>query len=70
MPNQACAINHLVFLKAVTKAVDEGKNVDVIYLDFAKAFELVPRQQLLETEGGPQWQGLWMGQFHIWCPLG
>ena len=32
----------------MTKAVDEGKNVDVIYLDFAKAFDLGPRQRLLE----------------------
>ena len=44
MPNKSCATNLLVFLETVTKAVDEGKNVDVIYLDFAKAFDLVPRQ--------------------------
>ena len=27
--------------------MDKGKDVDVIYLDFAKAFDLVPRQRLL-----------------------
>ncbi len=30
-----------------TRAVDEGKAVDIIYLDFAKAFDKVPRQRLL-----------------------
>ena len=48
MPNKSCTTNLLAFLESVTKAVDEGKNVDVIYLDFAKAFDLVPRQRLLE----------------------
>ena len=47
MPNKSCTTNLLAFLEAVTKAVDEGKDVDVIYLDFAKAFDLVPRQRLL-----------------------
>jgi hypothetical protein len=32
----------------VTKAVDEGKAVDIFYLDFAKAFDKVPRQRLVK----------------------
>ena len=67
MPNKSCATNLLVFLETVTKAVDEGKNVDVIYLDFAKAFDLVPRQRLLEKlkahgVSGPllRWIGDWL----------
>ena len=27
--------------------LDEGKNVDIIYLDFAKAFDKVPRHMLI-----------------------
>ncbi len=33
--------NVLVFEKAVTRMMDEGLTVDVIYLDFAKAFDSV-----------------------------
>ena len=48
MPKKSCATNLLEFLEKVTKAVDEGRDVDVIYLDFAKAFDLVPKHRLLE----------------------
>jgi retron-type reverse transcriptase len=36
------------FMDFVTKAVDEGKPVDIFYLDFAKAFDKVPRQRLVK----------------------
>jgi len=32
----------------MTHLVDEGKSVDVIYLDFSKAFDTVPNSILLE----------------------
>ena len=35
----------MVFLKEITKWVDEGSPVDVIYLDFQKAFDKVPHQR-------------------------
>ena len=57
MPNKSCTTNLLAFLEAVTKAVDEGKDVDVIYLDFAKAFDLVPRQRLLVKLKAMEWTG-------------
>ena len=67
MPNKSCTTNLLVFLESVTKAVDEGKDLDIIYLDFAKAFDLVPRQRLLEKlkahgVGGEllRWIGDWL----------
>ena len=37
----------LYFLEDVTKLVDEGSPVDIIYLDFKKAFDKVPHQRLL-----------------------
>lgn len=37
----------LIFLDKVTRQVDEGKNLDVIYLDFAKAFDKMPHRRLL-----------------------
>ena len=36
-----------MFLEDVTKWVDEGSQVDIIYLDFFKAFDKVPHQRLL-----------------------
>ena len=37
----------LCFLEDVTKWVDEGSPVEIIYLDFNKAFDKVPHQRLL-----------------------
>ena len=31
----------------ITKCIDEGSQVDIIYLDFQKAFDKVPHQRLL-----------------------
>ena len=45
--NRSCTTNLLEFLEDVTKEVDSGKNVDVVYLDFAKAFDKVPKVRLL-----------------------
>jgi hypothetical protein len=48
MPDRSCASNLVEFMDKVTKAVDEGKSVDIFYLDFAKAFDKVPRQRLVK----------------------
>ena len=37
----------LCFLKEITKWINEGSQVDIIYLDFQKAFNKVPHQRLL-----------------------
>ena len=37
----------LCFLEEITKWIDEGSPVDIIYLDFQKAFDKVPHQRLL-----------------------
>ena len=39
--------NILVFLDKITEWVDQGEMVDVVFLDFAKAFDKVPHQRLL-----------------------
>ena len=50
-----------------TRTVDEGNNLDVVYLDFSKAFDLVPRKWLLSKLkahgfGGPllHWIDKWL----------
>lgn len=47
MTSKSCQTNLLEYLNTLTKLVDEGHDVDVIYLDFAKAFDKVPHQRLL-----------------------
>ena len=46
MPKRSCLTNLLEFLEFVAEAVDRGELVDVIYLDFQKAFDKVPRARL------------------------
>ena len=40
-------INMLCFLEEITKWIDDGSPVDIIYLDFWKAFDKVPHQRFL-----------------------
>jgi len=44
---KSCLSNLLVFLDKVTQCVEDGDDIDVVYLDFAKAFDKVPHQRLL-----------------------
>ena len=44
---RSCLTNLLCFFEEITKWVDEGSPVDVIYLDFKKAFDKVPHQRLI-----------------------
>ena len=37
--------NTLCFLEEITKCIDEGTPVGLIYLDFQKAFDKVPHQK-------------------------
>ena len=45
---RSCLTNLLwFFLEEITKWVDDGSPVDVVYLDFQKAFNKVPHQRLI-----------------------
>ena len=44
---RSCLTNLLSFLDRVTEELDRGGGMDVVYLDFAKAFDKVPHQRLL-----------------------
>ena len=47
MKGRLCLTNLISFYDWVTRLVDEGKAVDVVYLDFSKAFGMVSHSILL-----------------------
>ena len=44
---RSCLTNLLCFFEDITKWVDDWSPVDVIYLDFQKAFDKVPHKRLI-----------------------
>ena len=44
---RSCLTNFFFFFKEITTWVDKGSPVDVIYLDFQKAFDKVTHQRLI-----------------------
>ena len=47
VPHKSCLTNLLEFLEEITKIIDEGHSIDMVYLDFAKAFDKVPHMRLM-----------------------
>jgi hypothetical protein len=48
MSGRSCLTNLLESLESWTAALDEGYGIDVIYLDYRKAFDSVPTRRLME----------------------
>jgi len=48
MQGRSCVTNLLEFFETITKELDGGVPMDVVYLDFAKAFDKVPKMRLME----------------------
>ena len=46
---RSCLTNLLCFLEEITKCVDDGSPVDVVYLDFQKAFDKVPHNTFMSA---------------------
>ena len=48
LPKKSTSTNLIAYLEYITKKLDEGQPVDVLYLDFSKAFDKVPHKRLLQ----------------------
>ena len=61
-PGRSCSTQMLQFFDAVSKELEQANPVDVVYMDFRKAFDTVPHQRLLKklAEYGVS------GKLHSW----
>ncbi|CAM5084709.1 unnamed protein product [Eretmochelys imbricata] len=60
---KSCLTNLIAFYDEITGSVDEGKAVDVLFLDFSKAFDTVSHSILaskLKKYGLDQWTTRWI----------
>ena len=46
VPNRECMTNLLLAMEEWTEAMESGYDIDIIYTDFAKAFDSVPHKRL------------------------
>ena len=56
---KSCVTQLLEFMEEITQAIDNGDEVDIIYLDFCKAFDKVPHRRLLQKLY--PWQSSFLG---------
>ena len=45
---KSCITQLLEFMEDITESIDNGKDVDIVYLDFSKAFDKVAHRRLIK----------------------
>ncbi|PKU34263.1 rna-directed dna polymerase from mobile element jockey-like [Limosa lapponica baueri] len=63
---KSCLTNLIAFYDKVTRSIDVGRVVDIVYLDFSKAFNTVSHSLLLEKPmcyGLDKWSVHWVGNW-------
>ena len=66
MTGRSCTTQLLEVLDVWSRIFEDGDNIDVIYLDFAKAFDTVPHRRLLKMLDGYGIQGkiwIWLHEY-------
>ena len=48
IPGKSCVTQLLETLDEITDAIEQGYDVDIIYLEFCKAFDKIPHQRLMK----------------------
>ena len=66
MAGRSCVTHLLEYLEELSKLVDRGASVDVVYFDFAKAFDKVPIGRLVEKCKGLGIDGNILGWIRSW----
>ncbi|GAB0208570.1 mitochondrial enolase superfamily member 1 [Grus japonensis] len=68
--DKSCLTNLIAFYDNVTCSIDVGQAVDIVYLDFSKAFDTVLHSLLLEKlmhYGLDKWSMQWVGNWLTGC---
>ena len=66
MNKRSCLTNLLEFLEYLTDEMDNGFSTDLVYLDFSKAFDTVPKQRLLEKMKAHKIEGNVLKWIEMW----
>ena len=66
MKKRSCLTNLLEYLEYVTNIVDKGDSVDVVYLDFSKAFDKVSHRKLIRKLWSYGIRGNLLGWISSW----
>uniref|UniRef100_A0A674ICA9 Reverse transcriptase domain-containing protein n=4 Tax=Terrapene triunguis TaxID=2587831 RepID=A0A674ICA9_9SAUR len=64
--NKSCQTNLIAFFDRITSLVDKGEAVDVVYLDFSKAFDTVSHDILIDKLGKYNLDGATIRWVHNW----
>ena len=76
MPKRSCQTNLLEFLDKIFEMIDEGNSVDIVYLDFSRAFDKVPHNKLIQkleahgiTGSVQEWIKSWLKDRTQWVEI-